>query len=1092
MIIKHRINQYKSYLTELHHQFLMYKFFFLLCPALIFGINLNAQTPTYKLYFTNEAQTSPNEYEFDVYLLRTGATALEMATIQFGLGFDTSILNGGTPTASIVSGTSDFSMNFQPTNVQVGGPNYLVNTVTYRYFNCAARSAPGAGNGIFISDVTAGCVAPGMRLSRFRLTNSVPFAANSTCKHVWSDAVGSGRTNTQVNAYVAGINTNISTGVQTTSHFGFSDVGTCGQNISLNPSNPCAVFLATNTSPESCFGSGDGSVTVTLSGNGSSAIGTYSLDGGTSTAYTTNPFTVNGLSAGNHMISVTTNTPCSAGPGNFTISGPTSPSTSTTNETACDSYTWPTNGNTYTSSGSYTFIGTQGGCPHTYTLNLTINQSTNTTVSRAECNSYTWPATGTSYTNSGTYSYTGVNSSGCPLLATLHLRISNVNVTATPTTSIACFGDSASVLIAASGGISPYSGTGTFNQSAGTTLYNVIDSIGCAGSSVLSITQPAEISANISSTAANCGSADGTASVIASGGSGAYTYFWSNGQTGTSASGLSSGTHSITITDNTGCNKLFSFNVGGSGGQPDPAGPISGPAGACTSQSGIVYSITPIANALSYVWTLPSGVSGSSTTNSITLSFSPSYAGGFICVAPVNSCGQGTQSCYNIPLLTLRPSHPGLISGDPQPCGPNLFTYSIPAISNALSYIWTVSGPGVSIQSGQGSRTIQVSLPAGFGQGTISVKAQNCVGTTATRTLTITGIPTHSNALIGPAFVCAGTNNVSYSIGSVNGAGSSYVWSVRGDMSISSFSQGTCILNFGTHFTSGTLTLTTSGNCGTFSKSYVIRSVPSQPGLIFGPGNDLCGQTNINYSIDPIQGASSYVWTVPQGVNINSNIAVSITADFTAAFSGSGYICVAALNSCGTSLTRCYAVTSRPPSPSIISGQSNPCRTSTELYTASAVSGATGYVWSVTGGAALSSTGTSASIDFNSSVTSNAVISVSAENACGVGRPTKKNLVVNPACRLSGKEISEEFSMRLSPNPSTGMVNLFYNSDGEGRNIIRIKDLAGVIVYEKEVQLCGGINYQKLDLSHLAGGLYFVSRGSLTDRNQALRLIIEH
>jgi hypothetical protein len=72
------------------------------------------------------------------------------------------------------------------------------------------------------------------------------------------------------------------------------------------------------------------------------------------------------------------------------------------------------------------------------------------------------------------------------------------------------------------------------------------------------------------------------------------------------------------------------------------------------------------------------------------------------------------------------------------------------------------------------------------------------------------------------------------------------------------------------------------------------------------------------------------------------------------------------------------------------------------------------------------------------------------------------------------------------------MVNLFYNSDGEGRNIIRIKDLAGVIVYEKEVQLCGGINYQKLDLSHLAGGLYFVSRGSLTDRNQALRLIIEH
>jgi hypothetical protein len=43
---------------------------------------------------------------------------------------------------------------------------------------------------------------------------------------------------------------------------------------------------------------------------------------------------------------------------------------------------------------------------------------------------------------------------------------------------------------------------------------------------------------------------DGTASAIASGGTGNYTYEWSNGQTGTTSTGLPAGTASITVTDN--------------------------------------------------------------------------------------------------------------------------------------------------------------------------------------------------------------------------------------------------------------------------------------------------------------------------------------------------------------------------------------------------------------------------------------------------------------------------------------------------------------------------------------------------------------
>jgi hypothetical protein len=42
--------------------------------------------------------------------------------------------------------------------------------------------------------------------------------------------------------------------------------------------------------------------------------------------------------------------------------------------TASGSYTWPVNGQTYTTSGTYVFVGTNAaGCDDTYILFLTIN-----------------------------------------------------------------------------------------------------------------------------------------------------------------------------------------------------------------------------------------------------------------------------------------------------------------------------------------------------------------------------------------------------------------------------------------------------------------------------------------------------------------------------------------------------------------------------------------------------------------------------------------------------------------------------------------------------------------------------------------------
>jgi hypothetical protein len=61
--------------------------------------------------------------------------------------------------------------------------------------------------------------------------------------------------------------------------------------------------------------------------------------------------------------------------------------------------------------------------------------------------------------------------------------------------------------------------------------------------------------------ATTIGGADGTASVIATGGTAPYTYLWSNGQTTASITGLTAGTYTVTVTDLNGCTAICMVTV---------------------------------------------------------------------------------------------------------------------------------------------------------------------------------------------------------------------------------------------------------------------------------------------------------------------------------------------------------------------------------------------------------------------------------------------------------------------------------------------------------------------------------------------------
>ncbi len=98
----------------------------------------------------------------------------------------------------------------------------------------------------------------------------------------------------------------------------------------------------------------------------------------------------------------------------------------------CSSYYWTISGNTYLNSGTYydTSININN-CIQYDTLNLTILPATSSTSSISACNSYLWPLNNQTYYTSGLYFDTLINSVGCDSIISLNLTINSVNASIT-------------------------------------------------------------------------------------------------------------------------------------------------------------------------------------------------------------------------------------------------------------------------------------------------------------------------------------------------------------------------------------------------------------------------------------------------------------------------------------------------------------------------------------------------------------------------------------------------------------------------------------------------------------------------------------
>jgi hypothetical protein len=179
---------------------------------------------------------------------------------------------------------------------------------------------------------------------------------------------------------------------------------------------------------------------------------------------------------------------------------------------------------------------------------------------------------------------------------------------------------------------------------------------------------------------------------------------------------------------------------------PNAAGVITGTAAVCAGTNGVAYSCEEIMNATSYTWALPTGAtiaSGAGTRN-ITVNFGPGSASGNITVAGTNSCGNGTLSPAFAVTVNPLPSAAGTINGPSSVCaGSGGVVFSVPSISGATSYVWTVPS-GATITSGSATNSITVSFNLIPASGFITVKGSNTCGTGAVSpnfSITVNALP---------------------------------------------------------------------------------------------------------------------------------------------------------------------------------------------------------------------------------------------------------------------------------------------------------------------------------------------------------------
>lgn len=187
----------------------------------------------------------------------------------------------------------------------------------------------------------------------------------------------------------------------------------------------------------------------------------------------------------------------------------------------------------------------------------------------------------------------------CPVITISEASRSNVS----------CFGASdGAITVAAADGASPYSyswsngtiGATVSNLAAGSYGVTAVDASGCSAIGTFVMTQPAVLTLAALPSSTGCGT---SLTASPSGGTGPFSYSWSNGATTATISNLATGTYSVTARDDNNCSAVDSANVTQSGGFTINSSSTEPNCGACDG----TISVTPVGGTPPFAYSWSSG-----------------------------------------------------------------------------------------------------------------------------------------------------------------------------------------------------------------------------------------------------------------------------------------------------------------------------------------------------------------------------------------------------------------------------------------------------------------------------------------------------
>ncbi len=248
-------------------------------------------------------------------------------------------------------------------------------------------------------------------------------------------------------------------------------------------------------------------------------------------------------------------------------------------------------------------------------------------------------------------------------------------------------------------------------------LTSVTDANACNGtvSGCITITQPPVIVCNPVVTDVSCaGLNDGSIQMICTGGTPPFDYFWSDGQSSPTASGLSAGAYTVTVVDINGCSSQSIFFIN------EPVSPlcfidVSGSIN-CTNPEATIFASCN-GGPLTYVWADPTGaIIGNGPSTVVTTSGNYS-----VTITDINGCTSvvevivpgGTLDCGAI-IGTLTSETDGNCTLDPGENG--LFNWMVRATaSNGDEYFdFTDADGNYAMQASPGDYTVEAIPPAAY------------------------------------------------------------------------------------------------------------------------------------------------------------------------------------------------------------------------------------------------------------------------------------------------------------------------------------------------------------------------------------------